>query len=47
MAVAIKEMERKVRETQLKLVDAKAKNERMEYEFPYDDMYLLYSYIMK
>ena len=47
MAVAIKEMEKKVRETHLELVDAKAKDERVEYEFPYDDLYLLYSYIMK
>ena len=47
MAVAIKEMEKKVREKHLKLVDTKAENKRVEYEFPYDDMYLLYDCIMK
>lgn len=47
MAVAIKEMERKVREKNLTLVDTKTKNERVEYEFPYDDLYLLYNYIME
>ena len=47
MAVAIKEMEMKVREKHLKLVGTKTSNERVEYEFPYDDMYLLYNYIME
>jgi hypothetical protein len=47
MAVAIKDMEKRVREKHLKLVDTKTKNERVEYEFPYDDMYLLYNYIME
>jgi hypothetical protein len=47
MAVAIKDMEKKVREKHLKLVDTKEKKERVEYEFPYDDMYLLYNCIME
>jgi hypothetical protein len=47
MAVALKDMERKAREKHLTLVDAKAREERMKYEFPYDDMYHLYNYMME
>ncbi|KUK37094.1 MAG: hypothetical protein PWP44_10 [Thermacetogenium sp.] len=48
MAVVLKRIEEKVREKRtLKLVPTtKTTNER-PYEFPYDDMYLLYDYIQK
>ena len=47
MAVALKDMERKAREKRLTLVDAKTREGKVEYEFPYDDMYHLYNYIME
>ena len=47
MAVALKVMERKAREKRLTLVDAKTREGKVEYEFPYDDMYHLYNYIME
>jgi hypothetical protein len=47
MAVVLKDMESKVQEKHLTLVETKAKEERVEYEFPYDDMYLLYNYMME
>jgi hypothetical protein len=47
MAVALKDIERKAREKHLRLVEGKAKKERVDYEFPYDEMYYLYNYMME
>lgn len=47
MAVALKDVEREAREKHLRLVEGKAKKERVDYEFPYDEMYYLYNYMME
>ncbi|MDD2556146.1 MAG: hypothetical protein PHX16_04165 [Syntrophaceticus sp.] len=47
MAIAWKEMERKAEQKHLKLVPHHKAEERVEYEYPYDDLYYLYNYIME
>ena len=49
MAVALKDMERRAweKEKRLTLVEAKKSEMKVEYEFPYDDMYQLYNCIME
>jgi len=46
MAVALKDVEKKEMEKNLRLVP-QTKTERVEYEFPYDDLYLLYDAVME
>ncbi|MDD2556404.1 MAG: hypothetical protein PHX16_02570 [Syntrophaceticus sp.] len=50
MAVALKDMKtrtEKKQEKNLQLAPNSKKAERIEYKFPYDDMYLLYDHITK
>lgn len=50
MAVALEDMKTKTEKKQeknLQLAPNTKKAERIEYEFPYDDLYLLYDYITK
>ena len=47
MAVALKDLEGKAWERGLTLVEAKPREGKVEYEFPYDDMYQLYNYVME
>lgn len=48
MAVALKEMNRRNKERYLTIAPCpKAEEKKMEYEFPYDEMYLLYDYILE
>lgn len=46
MALTLKDVEKKEREKTLTLVP-QTKTKRVEYEFPYDDLYLLYDAVMK
>ncbi|HHV35120.1 MAG TPA: hypothetical protein GXX59_06025 [Syntrophomonadaceae bacterium] len=47
MAVALKDVKKEAREKNLRLAPDQDKVKKVEYQFPYDDMYLLYDYIMK
>lgn len=47
MAVVLKNTNKDVPGKNLRLVPNAKKLEKIEYEFPYDDMYLLYEHIMK
>jgi hypothetical protein len=47
MAVALKDVKNEAREKNLHLVPNQNKDKKVEYQFPYDDMYLLYDHIMK
>jgi|BioPla2DNA2_1021312.scaffolds.fasta_scaffold471314_1 hypothetical protein len=47
MAVALKDVKNEAREKKLHLVPNQNKDKKVEYQFPYDDMYLLYDHIMK
>lgn len=48
MAVVLKDVRKETEEKNLKLVsNQKANAGKVVYEFPYDDMYLLYDYILK
>lgn len=47
MAVALKNIDKEAQKKNLRLVPDSKKTEKVEYEFPYNDMYLLYDYIMK
>jgi hypothetical protein len=42
MAVALKDVKNEAREKNLHLVPNQNKDKKVEYQFPYDDMYLLY-----
>ncbi|MGB4504886.1 MAG: hypothetical protein WBI44_08335 [Syntrophaceticus sp.] len=46
MAVVLKKEKENIQEKNLHLVPKTNKVEKVEYEFPYDDMYLLYEHIM-
>ena len=46
MAVVLKEVAKEDKKETLKLVP-KQEEKKVQYEFPYDDMYLLYDYILK
>ncbi|MFY9140214.1 MAG: hypothetical protein WBJ83_07750 [Thermacetogeniaceae bacterium] len=48
MAVVLKEVvkEKEVKKENLQLAP-KQENKKIQYEFPYDDLYLLYDYILK
>jgi hypothetical protein len=47
MAVVLKKTYADVNETKATLTPVPAKEKKIEYEFPYDEMYLLYDHIMK
>ena len=46
MAVVLKEVEKEVKNETLRLVP-KQEDKKIEYEFPYDYLYLLYDYMLK
>jgi len=46
MAVVLKEIEQEVKKETLQLVPQQ-EDKRIQYEFPYDDLYLLYDYMLK
>ncbi|MDR9757133.1 MAG: hypothetical protein ACN4A7_09205 [Thermacetogeniaceae bacterium] len=46
MAVVLKEAVKEVKKENLRLAP-KQEDKKIQYEFPYDDMYLLYDYILK
>jgi len=48
MAVALKKVHREVKEEALRVVPKpEGDRKKVQYEFPYDDLYLLYDYILK
>lgn len=47
MAVVLKDIDREAKEKHLTIIPHPKVGERVEYEFPYDDMYLLYDYIFE
>lgn len=47
MAVALKEMDRRAKERHLTIAPCPKAEEKVEYQFPYDEMYFLYDYIQE
>lgn len=46
MAVVLKEVENEVKKETLQLAPQQ-EDKKIQYEFPYNDLYLLYDYILK
>lgn len=47
VAVALKEMDRRAKERHLTIAPCPKAEEKVEYQFPYDEMYFLYDYIQE